>query len=127
LKEWVSKNNRFPTQLGVGEKDLYRFMKSMKDGFKGKGNVRELRHYHIKILESIPNWTWTGCIDKQLLRSNTLKDWIIDNSRYPSQYSTDSTEKRLYNFIMTIRNQKKKNKISGDCLNNIESIPNWKW
>lgn len=139
LKKWIEINKRIPKRSSKNkeEKSLAKFMSTLRSIYKAQlnnkkynGNV-QLTDTEIKIIETIPKWTWV--IDDRIIKIKNLKQWIIENKKMPSERSSDKCEKSLGKFMSTLKSiykevdKKKYKELSDKEINLIQSIPGWKW
>lgn len=130
LKNWVIENKKTPSGNTDDkyEKSLWRFVGSMRKSYKKIGTYN-LTDEMVKLLQSIPNWEWDSK-DKTIKRCKELKKWVIKNNRFPYYSSKDLEEKRLGQFISSVKRSikgKGSYNLTNEIIEILESIPNWKW
>ena len=82
-------------------------------------------------LEELPDWKWeTNYDDVWIENYNLAKNFIEENKKYPSIYSSNKEEGKMMRWITNQKacyratSRKKLNKTQIELL---ENIPNWKW
>ena len=91
LKEWISKNNKFPSKNNdIIEKKLNTWCQNKRIDYR-KGILSKER---INELEKIKDWSWGKDFDfKQ--NYNKVMTWVNKYDKIPSEKSIDETEKKL--------------------------------
>jgi hypothetical protein len=135
LKEWVEKNGRFPIRGNTDYEDnLYKHIIYVRMSKHGVGTGK-LTFDHIKVLESIHNWTWKSDRDRRYANSVKFIKWVKHNGRLPTYSSEDKTEKKWWLFASKIRQMyngtyyKRGINIAlpEDIIRLFENIPDWRW
>ena len=92
---------------------------------KKKGDLTEDR---IKILESLPGWTWDPFETNWLEGLEQLKTYVEENGhpRVSKGYKTDSGF-NLGSWVSNRRNEKKNGDLTEDRIKILESLPGWTW
>lgn len=129
LKEFVKENNRLPS-LGssdIVEKKLAKFCSNQKsDKRHGTLSIDQINK-----LNEIPAWDWGDenikIIKSQVVSLKDLKQWITEKNVIPSQHSNNEIEAKLGNFASKLRQLKKKNKLSNDMVEELNTISIWYW
>jgi len=86
-----------------------------------------IKDKHKERLNKVPLWYWSKKAIKipQNQKLADLKTWIEQNKRIPSHHSKVDDERRLGNFISSLR--RRRNKLSKETIEFIEQINGWKW
>ena len=134
-KKWIVENGRYPQQRITIELSMYNILRKCKMIHRGTYKDRScgLSESHIAELETFPNWEWNADDERETMKCENLKNWIIKNNRYPKQRSADKLERSMYNFVRScVRSYRgecieKVLKLKNDHIQILESIPNWKW
>jgi len=119
LKDFVIKNKKYPSQRSKNneEKQLSIWIMSNR---KFKNTMKEERKNK---LESLPKWKWIVCVKPSWEDSfNKLVNFIKENEKLPSSSSLNCIEKTLGLWFYTQKRNYKKNNLSQERVNKLESI-----
>ena len=119
LKDFVIENKKYPSQRSKNneEKQLSIWIMSNR---KFKDTMKEERKNK---LESLPNWKWIVCVKPSWEDSfNKLVNFIKENEKLPSTSSSNSIEKTLGLWAYTQKRNYKKNNLSQERIDKLESI-----
>jgi hypothetical protein len=131
LKEFVEKNNRYPSQHSEKEKQLGCWVVRQKMAKKENGRSKITKE-RIELLESLPNWMWELDLDKiwndKFLE---IKRFIDNNKKFPSPNSKNKDENQLGRWIHTQKAIKKGKDVGAELsmekIKLLESLTNWEW
>jgi len=128
LKEYMlNNNNQCPTQS-------YETTDGIKIGF-WIGNQRQnkkknkLSQDRITKLESLQGWFWELDLDEGWYTNyELLKEYMLNNNNQcPTQSYVTTGGIKIGSWIVTQRQNKKKNKLSQDRITKLESLQGWFW
>ena len=92
---------------------------------KKKGKLSAGR---IEALESIPNFAWDPLLNVVEEKIAKIKEFVATFGELPRRNKQDNSEpSRLAAFLHNKRQEKKKGKLSSDCIEALESIPGFQW
>jgi superfamily II DNA or RNA helicase len=124
LAKWIEINQRMPSQhsKNIIEKRLGGWCNAQRQNKKGN----KLEENMIKQLEKINKWYWEKDDHFDDNYGEVIK-WVEKNERIPNEKSKDLIEKRLGIWCSNKRQNKKENKLKGERIKRLESIPAWYW
>lgn len=124
LKTWIAGHERLPksNSLDPEEARLARWIHSRRQEYaKDKlstDRVAKLEEMRIPFSQR----------DSQFdIAFKQLGTWIDEHSRFPKQNSSDPEENRLATFVNHQRQECAKGKLSQERIEQLESLPGWKW
>jgi len=137
---FVTVNGHFPRKkdfrcfhqlISEEEERLERWVRRMKETYRGrKGYPKSTKQQIIK-LEKIPGWTWY----KNSIRSWNqcffdLQKYLEKNKSYPKSTALTNEEENTYNTYIWVLHQKKRyleGKLTSEQISKLESLPGWDW
>ncbi len=89
----------------------------------------KLSGYHIKKLESIPDWSWelTYVRDNHLRALKSLRDFVAEHGWDNLEWNTQVGDVKIGWWHGTRRRQYKNGELADWLIEELESIPGWKW
>ena len=123
LRDFVTENVRLPSKHAkdATEKKLGYWCCSRRQDNK----TDKLSEEKIKALNDIPRWEWNPLSDEFDRNIASLREFVTEHYRLPSQSGTDSTEKKLGVWCNNRRQEKKKGKLSEEKTQALNDIPCW--
>jgi superfamily II DNA or RNA helicase len=84
-------------------------------------------------LEQLKNWQWE-LVDTTKVKKKSweehyeeLRKFIEKNNKYPKDSGKDTNIRKIGKWVCNQRTNKKKNKISGERIKQLEKLNNWQW
>lgn len=124
LSEFVSKNNRYPSQLVEKEFKLFAFWANTLQQYR-KGKLSDERQglvkKHLKVsLEETHKADW----DAQFTQ---LKDFLKLHKKFPDPASKIRSEITLYNWTIKQMHLYGEGRLDKSKIKKLASLPNWSW
>lgn len=117
FEKLIKVNGRMPSEITV----LGRWCLFQRHRYK----IQKLAQDKIKLLESLTEWNWEQDLDEQWeIKFEELKKL---NGKAQTQKTKDKKEKSLANWCCKQKINYKKNKLSEERINLLESLTEWKW
>jgi superfamily II DNA or RNA helicase len=131
IELYLKTNKEYPSQHNKNKKIalLGKWIVNQKMVKKGKCRGK-LTPERIKKLESLSNWQWERDYDQEWnVMYEKVKNYIIENDKYPPSVSKKSEIKKLYNWIRVQQEAKKgknRGKLTPERIKKLKFLPNWK-
>jgi superfamily II DNA or RNA helicase len=125
VENFIKKHKKYPSPKKLEnneEKEMGDWIEQRKREFKSNNISKE----KIKLLEKLPNWKWNVLDGNWMEKYLLVKKYVEKNNEYPSQ-SKDKKVTNLGTWLLTQRENYKKNKIQKYRIDLLEKLPNWKW
>lgn len=124
LKEFVEKNNKYPSQVAKDDEELklHHWMMSRKR----EKRIGILSQERIEKLENIPNFKWDS-LESFDDKYNKLLEFIVKNNKLPSEWSKNKEEIKLATWCRRLRKEKRINQLSDEKIQKLEKISIWFW
>lgn len=124
MKEWFEIHKTPPKKKSTDTEEqkkakMCRYVKNLND--QGLLDEDKIKHF-----ESLNGWKWKTNYSFDNMY-NTLKQFINDNKKYPSQHSNNKYEQKLGRWTRDIKKYYKNNKLTTEQISKLENLQNWKW
>jgi superfamily II DNA or RNA helicase len=124
LKAWYKKYDNMPSLKGDTEYEqkLSRWCTTQRQNKKKNKLVTE----RVRMLSSLSYWSWGN--DELFLNTfNELKKWMRCHRQLPSLGGDTKIEKKLAQWCLSQRQNKKNNKLSPERTTMLSSLDKWEW
>lgn len=126
LITWIKKNGKMPSYYSKDNEE--KKLASWCAYKKREKRLGKIDDEIIDLLEKINGWNWGTSKFAFEDRLAELKEWSdAHNNKIPSYISKNRKEKKLAIWCNTMRQEKKKNKLSQTKIEELEKIKNWFW
>lgn len=126
LIKWIEKNEKIPSYYSKNSEE--KRLGSWCAYTKREKRLGKVSDDIIKLLEKIEGWNWGKAKFSFEDRLAELKEWSdAHDNKIPSYISKKRKEKKLAIWCNTMRQAKKKNKLSQHKIDELEKIKNWFW